>query len=61
MESSLLSSYLSIAGWSVSEDDLEKVAHYSGALACREDFLERNVWEEYEHWLPNADDVKPDN
>lgn len=48
-------------GWPISEDDLKKVANYSGVLECGEDFLEIPIREECERWVPNVEDVNPDD
>ena len=53
--------HLLCSGWPVSENDLEKVADYFGVLECGVDFLEEAIREECERWLPNVQDINPDD
>ena len=48
-------------GWPVSEDELEKVADYSGVLKYGKDFLEKPVGDECERWVQNVENVNPDD
>jgi hypothetical protein len=33
------------------------MTNYSGILDCGDDFLERPIRDECEHWVPNVEDV----
>lgn len=49
----------SVAGWHVSEDELEEVATESGVLNVSDDFLEPEFRQKCEEIIPNVDEIEP--
>ena len=48
-------------GWTVTEHSLREVANHSGVLEIGDDFLEPAIRRECEKWVPNIDDVTPED